>query len=262
MVTTSFGEYSRYYDLLYADKDYAAEAGFARAILEAHGCGAAGRRLLDLGCGTGRHARRLAAGGDRVHGVDLSPGMIARARVELANEPPEVQARTTFAEGDLRTYRAGETFDAVLSLFHVMSYQTAQEDLEGALATARAHLATGGVFLFDAWYGPGVLTDPPAVRVKRVAGPEHSVLRLSEPTLLPTLSCVDVAFTLFAFDRTGAVVDQTRETHRMRYWFHPEIDVAARRAGFEVLELGEWMTRRPPQASTWNAYWVLRATGA
>ncbi|MFN8523287.1 MAG: class I SAM-dependent methyltransferase [Chloroflexota bacterium] len=43
---------------------------------------AAGLRVLDLGCGTGRHSLWLAAGGAHVTGVDLSEGMLAEARIK------------------------------------------------------------------------------------------------------------------------------------------------------------------------------------
>lgn len=256
---SNFERYARYYDLLYREKDYASEAAFVGSLLAAHVGRSAPLRILDLGSGTGRHARLLAAAGHRVHGVDLSADMVAKARLELSGDPAEVRARVTFGEGDVRHVRLDERFDAAVSLFHVMSYQTSQADLEAALATARAHLVEGGVLLFDAWYGPGVLADPPSVRVKRVQGPEFSVLRLSEPTLEPNDDRVDVSYTLFVSTPAGEVIDVTRETHRMRYWFNPEITVAASRAGFDVAELGEWMTRATPGPATWNAYWVLRA---
>ena len=59
-----FGEYSAIYDLIYRDKDYAGEANFVAALIKQH----APRRemqlrVLDLACGTGRHAMELAGMG-------------------------------------------------------------------------------------------------------------------------------------------------------------------------------------------------------
>ena len=53
-----FGGYSRYYDLLYRDKDYAGEVAFVHGIIDEHAPQA--QSLLDLGCGTGAHAAILA----------------------------------------------------------------------------------------------------------------------------------------------------------------------------------------------------------
>ncbi|HEY4744175.1 MAG TPA: class I SAM-dependent methyltransferase, partial [Desulfuromonadaceae bacterium] len=157
---TTFDQYARYYDLLYRDKDYAAEADFVAGLLLAHAPEA--RTLLELGCGTGRHAEFLARQGFAVHGVDRSEGMLADAGRRRENLPDDVRGRLAFSPGDARDVRLGRHFDAVVSLFHVMSYMAEGRDLEHAFATARAHLAPGGVFLFDFWYGPAVLSDRPA----------------------------------------------------------------------------------------------------
>ena len=55
---TVFADYAPWYDLLYQDKDYAAETAFVEARLRDHG--AAPGKLLDLGCGTGLHAIAFA----------------------------------------------------------------------------------------------------------------------------------------------------------------------------------------------------------
>jgi SAM-dependent methyltransferase len=255
----TFREYAKYYDLLYREKDYAAESAFVTALLGAHLPGPERWRILELGCGTGRHGRALAANGHQVLGVDLSADMLELAAAELAAAAPDVRGRVTFSQGDLRRFRVGQTFDAVVSLFHVMSYQTSDEAIREGLATARAHLEPGGLFVFDAWYGPGVLTDPPAVRVKRAQGADCSLLRVTEPTLRARENRVDVSFTLFVRDACGRVVDTVEEVHHLRYLFAPEIAQAAQAAGFAVVEHGEWLTRRPPDDRSWYAYWVLRA---
>ena len=53
----AFGEYAKYYDLLYADKDYAAETAFVREIICRLAPGA--RTLLELGCGSARYVLEL-----------------------------------------------------------------------------------------------------------------------------------------------------------------------------------------------------------
>src|SRR5512139_1278741 len=178
---TVFGTYSRYYNLFYRDKDYTGEAEYVHGLIQQHRPGAGS--LLDLGCGTGRHAFLLAEKGYAVAGVDRSEEMLAVANSQVATAV-RVEARSpvavppAFHLGDLRTVRLGRTFDAVVSLFHVMSYQTTNNDLREAFATAREHLAPGGVFIFDCWYGPAVLTDRPAVRVKRLEDESIYVTRV------------------------------------------------------------------------------------
>lgn len=216
-----FDTYARYYDLLYRDKDYAAEAEYVASHIHEHAPQA--KRILELGCGTGAHAEHLARMGYTVHGVDLSEAMLARAEARKAALPTEVAARLSFGLGDVRTVRRGETYGAVISLFHVMSYQTTNADLAAAYETAAAHLEPGGLFLFDFWYGPVVLTQKPEVRVKRLEDDEIKVTRIAEPMMHVNESIVDVNYTVFIEVKATSKVEQVREAHRMRYLFLPEL---------------------------------------
>ena len=217
----AFDTYARYYDLLYRDKDYAGEAAYVASHIRQHAPEAA--RILELGCGTGAHAEHLARLGFTVHGVDLSEAMLTRAEERQAALPADLAARLTFAHGDVRSVRTGETYDAVISLFHVMSYQTTNADLEAALATAAAHLQPGGLFLFDFWYGPAVLTQQPEVRVKRLEDEEIKVTRIAEPVMRVNENVVEVNYTVFIEVKSTGQMEQVQETHRMRYWFLPEL---------------------------------------
>ena len=78
----AFGEYAKYYDLLYADKDYAAETAFVREIIRRLAPGA--RTLLELGCGSARHALELVRSDFTVTGVDLSAQMIALSLIHIS----------------------------------------------------------------------------------------------------------------------------------------------------------------------------------
>ncbi len=251
---TVFNHYAAYYDLLYRDKDYVGEAAFVAALLKKHA--PAARRILELGCGTGRHAILLAERGYEVCGIDQSPGMLSSAGQRLAALPPDIATRLQFREGDLRSVRVPEKFDAVISLFHVISYQTSNDDLDAAFATARAHLAPGGVFLFDVWYGPAVLTDRPAVRVKRLEDERIRVTRIAEPTLHPNQNRVDVHYDIQVEDRATGRVEVRRELHPMRYFFKPELDDRLMAHGFTPRAMAEWMTDREPGWDTWGTYLV------
>lgn len=248
-----FGEYSRCYDLLYRDKDYAAESDYvARLIRRFHPPAAS---ILELGSGTGVHAGLLADRGFSVHGVERSRKMLSRARVRENRD----RLSLTFTEGDIRAVRLGESFDAVVALFHVISYQTTNEDATAVFETARHHLRAGGVFVFDAWYGPAVLTERPAVRIKRMADGRDAVTRLAEPVLHPNENVVDVHYHVFARNLATNGVDEFREVHAMRYFFKPEIERIAKETGFRCEHAEEWLSGKPIGCGTWGACFVLRA---
>ncbi|MGL5807353.1 MAG: class I SAM-dependent DNA methyltransferase, partial [Xenococcaceae cyanobacterium] len=184
-----FANYSRYYNLLYKDKNYRGEAKFVHELLATHAPNA--KSILELGCGTGIHATLLAELGYEVYGVDLSEGMLEQAQQNLNSLSPELSSRLQFSQGDVRNVRVDRTFDVAISLFHVISYQTSNKDLEDAIITAKTHLKPGGIFLFDCWYGPTVLSDRPAVRVKRLEDEEIIVTRVAEPVMYANDNLVD-----------------------------------------------------------------------
>lgn len=253
---TVFAGYSRYYDLLYRDKDYDAETRWVAALLDRHVPDA--RSILEIGSGTGLHASKLAALGYEVTGVDRSEGMLEAAESRKRELEPDVASRLSFARGDAQSFRLGRTFDAVISLFHVMSYQTTNEELAAAFATARAHLAPGGVFVFDCWYGPAVIRQWPAVTVKELSDDDTHVRRVAEPEIHAATNVVDVNYTVTVTDRVTGASEVLKETHNMRYLFTPEIELALRAADVTLVESRGWLTDGEPDFSTWGACFTGR----
>jgi SAM-dependent methyltransferase len=249
-----FAEYARYYDLLYRDKDYAGETEYIHKLLKCFAPGA--QTILELGCGTGRHAALLARKGYNLHGVEISADMLARAEELKRRECAGLLLE--FTQGDIRSVKLNKTFDMVVSLFHVFSYMTTNKDLAAVLTTARTHLKPGGLLIFDCWYGPAVLTDRPVTRVKRMEDDQIQVTRLAEPVMHPNENVVDVNYHVFIRNRQTGNVSEVKETHRMRYLFQPEITLLAEQAGFKVLHYEEWLTGRKPGPDTWGICFVLR----
>jgi len=253
-----FDEYARYYDLLYQDKDYQAEADYVASLIRRFHPHA--RFILELGSGTGIHASILAKQGFYVYGVERSPEMLSRSLNLLENTNQAERQRLSFVLGDIRNIRLSKRFDAVMALFHVISYQTTNDDVIAAFRTAREHLNPDGLFIFDIWYGPAVLTQRPEVRIKRIADEKIEVTRIAEPVLYPNENLVDVNYHIFVRDRETDNVKELKETHVMRYFFQPEIDRIADQSGFSVLHAEEWMTGNPLDQNTWGAVIILRAS--
>lgn len=253
-----FDEYARYYDLLYRDKDYAAEASYVTRLIRQFV--PAARSLLELGSGTGIHASLLKKEGFSVHGVEKSPVMLSRSQVlaegcSTDRNPPLL----TFTEGDIRSIRLNQTFEAAIALFHVISYQTTNGDVAAVFETARYHLEAGGVFVFDVWYGPAVLKQRPSVRVKRMGDERTGVTRIGEPVLHPNENLVDVNYHIIVRDLADNSVCELREIHTMRYFFMPEIELIGSRLGFDLVRAEEWLTSAAIDEDTWGACFVLRA---
>ena len=145
-----FSETAEYYDLLYSTiKDYAREVPEIAAMLRRLNPQA--RTVLDVGCGSGEHARRLGAAGFVVDGIDLDPVFIQIARGKhLAG---------TFVVADMANFHLGRAYDAVICLFSSIGYVRTLARVESALRCFREHLADGGVVLVEPWFPPGFLTD-------------------------------------------------------------------------------------------------------
>jgi len=138
-----FTESARFYDTLYGFKDYAAAAGYLRRVLD----DAAPRatRLLDVGCGTGRHLELLRDCYE-VQGLDLNPDLLEVARARCPGVP--------FHEADMTDFRLEDRFDVVTCLFSAIAYVRTPERMRSAVRTMRAHLNPGGVVLVEPWFTP------------------------------------------------------------------------------------------------------------
>lgn len=93
--------------------------------------------LLDIGCGGGKNAWNLSRELN-VTGLDLSPEMLAQAR--------KLNPGCTFVQGDMRSVRLDQTFDAVL-MDDAISHMNCRTDFEAAFRIAHAHLNPGGVLI-------------------------------------------------------------------------------------------------------------------
>jgi len=253
---TVFGDYSRYYDLLYRDKDYIGESQFIHQLIQSHAPHS--QDILELGCGTGHHAALLVQKGYKLHGIDISQEMLDYANARRLQLNAEVASNLQFTKGDIRQVRLNQKFDVVISLFHVISYQTTNADLEAAFATAKAHLKPKGIFIFDVWYGPAVLNDLPTVRVKHLEDKNIQVTRIAEPTIYPNDNLVDVNYHVFIKDKINGMIDELNETHNMRYLFIPELKIMLGNFHFSIIKQNEWLTDNDLNLKTWGACFIVQ----
>lgn len=251
--------YASLYDAWYADKDYEGECDQLEAIF-ARFLKAKPRTILDLGCGTGGHAIPLAKRGYAVTGVDRSAEMVARGRAKAESLAARGLPAPDLHVGDLQSFDLGRSFDVAVSMFAVMGYLASPDSLHAALSNAREHLEPGGLLVFDVWSGPALLASPPVDRYRSTTvGPER-VIRFARPQLSLVDQTVDVRYTILRM-HGDRVVEETEESHVMRFFFPREIDLALRAAGFKLLHLSPvGALDAPLTASDWNVEVVAVAT--
>lgn len=248
--------YGDAYDLLYQDKNYTAECDLVERLFQTHDTGAI-QSVLDLGCGTGNHAIPLARRGYEVVGVDRSADMLAHARRKAGN--PRDNGRAVFYQDDIRTVDLDRHFDAALMMFAVLGYQLENADVLSALRAARRHLRSGGLFLFDVWYGPAVLHQRASQRVKVIPTPRGQILRVASGVLDINRHLCTVHYRLWQFEGEKLVAD-AEEHHSVRYFFPREIDLFLASSGFAPIRLGAFPEfDRDPDETTWNILGLARA---
>lgn len=250
-----FDAYSEYYDLLYTGKNYSGEATYIDTLIKRYT--SAAKHILELGCGTGAHAEYLARMGYHVRGIDISEGMIERAQQRLSKLPDNIAQRLSFSVSDIRSARLEQTYDIVIALFHVMSYQNTNSDFLKVLNTAYDHLKKDGLFLFDYWYGPSVLTELPATRVKRFENDAIHVTRIAEPEVHFNRNVINVNYAIMTKDKRSGAITELTEKHPMRYLFLPEIEQFTS-SWFIVEDHYEWLKDSAPNHLSWSALTVLK----
>lgn len=256
---TIFGNYAKYYNLFYKDKDYVLEADYVDRLIRRFNSGT--ESILDMGCGTGQHDFHLAGKGYNVTGVDFSDHMLSAAGDRLSDSGSQKAKTLSFVKGDIRELRLGRTFDTVVSLFHVISYQTTDRDIENTFRTAFIHLKQNGLFIFDCWYGPCVLNVGPETRVRKIDDDAISITRIAEPSMHYNENIVDVKYQIFIRDKITQQTDEFFESHRMRYLFQPEVRSFLERSGFEFVALLEFLKDTLPGPDSWSACFIARKKG-
>lgn len=240
-MTHNFSEYSEFYDLLYSDKDYEAEVAYFLGLLKSHS-NVPHRRVLEFGAGTGAHQAFFSKYGLDSLGVELSPEMVNRAKARGLN----------VTEGDFRSFRYPEKFDAVLALFHVLGYLSSESELTSCFETAANHLDSGGLFIFDFWFRDAVLSQKPELRIKRVSSEDFVVCRIAEPRMIEKDNSVEVQYSIFSKKKNESFWTMQQELHQMRYFSREDIELLSQANGFRLVSMEETLTGIKPTHKTWN----------
>ena len=130
---------AKYYDKVYAFKDYLDEAVRLQNIIIKY-VESGGNSLLDVGCGTGLHLKYLKDD-FLCTGVDVSKSMLKIARKNVKG--------VTFKEADMKTLRLGKQFDVITCLLSSIGYVKTTGSLEKTIQNFAKHLKKGGLVLIE-----------------------------------------------------------------------------------------------------------------
>lgn len=262
--TGPFGPgYAQVYDLVYAEKNYDAECDLIEGFLTRHGEGAV-ERVLDIGCGTGNHAVRMAQRGFSVCGVDPAASMleVATGKARSLEVAVDFECRRLQDIGsDDWSPRATERglFDAVLLMSTILGYVATNEDIIQGLSGVRRLVRSGAVLIADLWFGPAVLAQGPRTRFRAISSDEKRVLRVAE-------GAIDLGKQIYRTDLRVLQLDgsrieaETRECHDIRFFFPQELELLLASCGFALVGLhGFPDISIVPDLTTWPVILVAKA---
>jgi SAM-dependent methyltransferase len=225
---------------------------YLRELLARHPV--AGRRALDLACGTGTLALLLAEDGWAVTGLDRSAAMLGLAAAKAAESP--AAERATFVRGDMR--RAAEAlpaggFDLATCAYDSLNYMLREEDLAACFAAAAAVLAPGGLYVADMntrhflehdWGDCLVREQPGYVQIERS--------RFDPATVSNTM-----LLTGFVGD-DAAGYERFDELHVERAYDEELVRGLLAAAGLRVEAAYDSFTFAPPGPAAQRIFWVAR----
>lgn len=229
-----------YYDLLYAaTKDYPAECAAIAQLIRAAVPSAT--RVLDVACGTGKHAEGLTALGFAVDGIDLEPTFVAAAARRCPNG--------AFGVADMTSFALPQHYDAITCLFSSIGYVVTPARLDQTIARCATHLAPGGVLIIDPWFEPGDLTDR---WISMVTGTAEgvSVCRMQQTHLEGAVSHLHFEYLI----GSPRGLERRSERHSLGLFTRSQMEAAFRAAGLSVAWRDAGLRRR-------GAYVGQRADG-
>lgn len=205
-----------------------------------------GRRVLDLGCGTGNLSTRLAKRGFKVVGMDASETMLMYA----AQKSTEV----TWLHGKMENGAPGVHVDAVISTLDSINHLESREAAESCFRGAARALEDGGVFAFD------VNT---VYKHREILGGNTFVYDVDgvycawNNELCEADNSVDMELDLF-FERSDGTYIRGGERLREIAFTEEELCEMLEEAGFEVLRVWEYLTTKAPTATSEKLLFAAR----
>lgn len=238
----------QYYDAIYSDKNYRADAEILRGLLK----GMAHPSVLEIGSGTGNQSLRLSEWAD-VTAVETDKDFASVMRKKCSAHPA-----ITLFEGDIAQLPT-RNFDAAAAYFHVVNYIHDAAALSHLFTEISKRLKQGAALLFDMWHAECVLADPPkdTTRTKafdNMVG-KGEVTQIIKPELDVAKRNVTLNYTI-AIDGIAGATPFT-ETIHLHLWQQDEIVNALQAAGFTDVNFFDG--RSYPQAATQRS-WALWVT--
>ena len=255
--------YAETYDACVSD--WAGEIDFYRDIVDEEAKPGKGS-VLELACGTGRVALRLAQNGVSVIGLDRSPEMLEVARQKSVNNQ-----HVRWVEGDMKSFKLDETFDLVIIPGHSFQILNTPEDQTACLQCVLQHLEPGGMLVVHLDH----MNSENVRWLGELTGKKKGVFETGEQFTHPRTGCQVRTKRAWSYEpATQTAIVQTiweeigfggdivsrwdRGPIRLHCVFRFEMEHLLKRAGFEIEQVYGDFSRQELQDDSTEMIWVAR----
>ena len=224
-------ELAEWYDTMYCNEAATAkQIHFLDKIFRRHKATA----ILDIACGTGRHAIGLKRKGYEVEGIDVSSDMIKYAQRKTKDQELSID----FTIGDMRYFRLKRKFDAAIIFFTSFAYLDTNDDVIGALENINRHLKANGILIIETFFGwPRIVADEFKPQNVRKIHKENRLYEIHDENFLDPVN--NYLYTKQTHIRkVGSRNFKTitdRRPSKLRLYFPNELDLLFRISGFKTL---------------------------
>ena len=197
-------------------------------------------RILDLACGTGILAVSLASRGHIVHGIDISPDMVALAKSKTADMP-----NVSFEVQDMTRFVAQDQFDVITCTFDSLNYVLNIADAEAVFVRVAISLTKSGLFVFDSNTSQHYLTLGNGSQRKELGG--QSFVQKWRYDRIKHEAIITFEF-----------ADGSEEVHRQRPYDLSELRPVLSKSGLSAVDTWSSFDRSPYDARSARLFCVAR----
>ena len=239
------------YDLFMDNIPYKDWCAYVIGLLKEHGI--SDGLLLDLGCGTGKLTRLLAAEGYDMIGVDISEELLEIALEHEMEDPKQI----LYLQQDMREFELYGTVRAIVSICDSMNYLEDYEDLVQVLRLANNYLDPKGIFIFDM---------NTVYKYREQLG-EQTIAENREESSFIWENYFDEGEMVNEYDLTLFIRDEDgryskyEETHYQKAFEISAVLKAVKEAGMELVAVYDAFTREPVKENSDRVYFVVRECG-
>jgi len=228
-------KYADDYDLLYQDKNYREEVDFLEEIFRKY-LKKRPKTILDLACGTGGHALLLAERSYKVSGLDISVGMLERAKEKAKNK----KLKINFYQAPMQKFSLNQKFDVIISMFSTVNYLTEYEDLKSYLKNVNFHLKQNGLLIFDVWNALSVLDHYDPYREKKAEKGKIEIKRIAKTRIDEIRQLCWVDYHCLVYENHKKI-DEFDDHHQLKFFFIDELKNYLEDAGFKILAISPFL---------------------